>query len=184
MNKKKFCKGQSWDIWCDEVQHILWNFAMIHIVKRTVSVLSQSYFFFPVTGWQATVATVNPLGVQTIDAGGDFFNCNNPVKLSAKRRFLSTIYQVIHPFNNLPDSSTFGQSNHRKALYVCLGKEKKWKNGGTHCCGEGEQLAIKGVFWEEAQSLLAKGIARPIWLGGLKTYATLIRRVDVREAPD
>lgn len=46
---------------------------MIHIVKRTVSVLSQSYFFFPVTGWQATVATVNPLGVQTIDAGGDFF---------------------------------------------------------------------------------------------------------------
>ena len=45
---------------------------MIHIVKRTVSVLSHSYFFFPVTGWQATVATVNPLGVQTIDAGGDF----------------------------------------------------------------------------------------------------------------
>ena len=103
---------------------------MIHIVKRTVSVLSHSYFFFPVTGWQATVATVNPLGVQTIDAGGFFFNCNNPSlsfksKLSAKRRFLSTIYQVIHPFNNLPDSSTFGQSNPRKALYVCLGREKK-----------------------------------------------------------
>ena len=35
--------------------------------------LSCGYFFFPVTGWQATVATVNPLGVQTIDAGwGDF----------------------------------------------------------------------------------------------------------------
>ena len=70
---------------------------MIHIVKRTVSVLSRSYFFFPVTGWQATVATVNPLGVQTIDAGEDFFNCNNPVKLPAKRGFLSTSIRLsIH----------------------------------------------------------------------------------------
>ena len=31
-----------------------------------------SYFFFPTTGWQATVAMVKPLGVQVIDAEEDF----------------------------------------------------------------------------------------------------------------
>ena len=35
-------------------------------IKMTI--VQYFYFFFPVSGWQATVATVKPLGVQVIDA--------------------------------------------------------------------------------------------------------------------
>ena len=33
-----------------------------------MTIVQYFYFFFPVSGWQATVATVKPLGVQVIDA--------------------------------------------------------------------------------------------------------------------
>ena len=37
-------------------------------VNIKMTIVQYFYFFFPVSGWQATVATVKPLGVQVIDA--------------------------------------------------------------------------------------------------------------------
>ena len=38
-----------------------------------MTIVQYFYFFFPVNGWQATVATVKPLGVQVIDAKKEEF---------------------------------------------------------------------------------------------------------------